>query len=381
MGLDTLTTVYIGNLLGLALLITILFSNINITADTYDGKNLFHMIIVTGLACIADSVVFTVDGHPGPLTTGIIYLGNSWLFMANILMGRYWVEFVAEHMNVMLSRTQRRFLKVLSILGVLGLLLNLYIPIVFTVENNVYRRTQLYWIYVLFAALCICDTGLIYYQARKKSGLLKFFPIQVFIVPVILGIVAQSLVYGISVIWASVAIALAGVMTALKNEIIFRDRLTGLYNRAYLDYLENDLYRNKKVKITGVMIDLNDFKSINDRFGHNAGDHALQEAAEIFSKTVGDLGSVIRYAGDEFVIMLNTTDPRLVQKVLGDIEGSFERLNKVTVQPYHLSASMGYAPLDMSKQTMNDFMNTIDRKMYENKALHRKAKENSIKNK
>ena len=62
------------------------------------------------------------------------------------------------------------------------------------------------------------------------------------------------------------ALTVAGIMTALKNEIIFTDCLTGLYNRVYLEFLHKRACNKKDCWVSGIMIDLN--KQINDNYGH-----------------------------------------------------------------------------------------------------------------
>ena len=94
-------------------------------------------------------------------------------------------------------------------------------------------------------------------------------------------------------------------MTALKNEIIFTDCLTGLYNREYLEFLHKRACNKKDCWVSGIMIDLNGFKQINDNYGHAEGDLALCIVADLLLKSFSEYGVVTRYAGDEFVIMLN----------------------------------------------------------------------------
>lgn len=64
------------------------------------------------------------------------------------------------------------------------------------------------------------------------------------------------------------------------------------------------------------MIDLNSFKKINDNYGHSEGDAALVRVADLLRKSFSEYGVVTRYAGDEFVIILNTTDAQLVQSLI-----------------------------------------------------------------
>lgn len=165
---------------------------------------------------------------------------------------------------------------------------------------------------------CICTPS-----ARRKTGTLKLFPVQVFFVPVLIGVVVQAVFMEVAITWTSIAVAIAGIMTALKNETIFLDYLTGLYNRVYLEFLQKQAYKRKDAWVCGIMIDLNGFKAINDTYGHAEGDTALILAAGLLKNAFGEYGVVTRYAGDEFVVILNTADEQLVQSLIARGKGEF----------------------------------------------------------
>lgn len=162
-------------------------------------------------------------------------------------------------------------------------------------------------------------------------------------------------------------------MTALKKEIIFIDCLTGLYNRVYLEFIQKHAYTKKNSWVSGIMIDLNGFKQVNDRYGHCKGDEALIIAANILKKSFSEYGVVTRYAGDEFVVMLNTIDEKLVQHLILNAKKNFEEENITNKKPYLLSASMGYAITDLKVETMHEFMNRIDHQMYQDKLEYYKS--------
>ena len=89
------------------------------------------------------------------------------------------------------------------------------------------------------------------------------------------------------------------------------DPLTGLLNRhALFTDLEKELSRSKRydVPVSLIMIDIDDFKDINDTYGHITGDRLLKKLAEIFISSVRDSDSVYRYGGEEFVILCPHTD-------------------------------------------------------------------------
>ena len=371
--MNNLATVYTGNAIGVALLLTLFLSNRGRLTGDRDLKTIFKMIVIAITACICDAIACTVDGLPGVMNAIINYAVNSWLYLANMLVARIWLRFVSDHLNTKVNKAVRIVLNSLFAFAVLCLIVNIFVPIVFSINNNVYTREWFYFIFVLIAALYMGESVGLYYKSKKHHGVYRLFSVYTFLIPVVLGIVIQSTFYGISVIWPSICIAIAGVMSAMKNEIIFMDKLTGIYNRVYLEYLQEDLNNHKDAYVTGMMIDLNGFKSINDKFGHAAGDEALIITANLLRKTVGDLGSVMRYAGDEFVILINTVDDEVVDKTIRSIRRAFDDFNATNKKPYKLSVSIGHSALDLKNQTMNDFMNTIDKKMYENKASYYRA--------
>ena len=108
------------------------------------------------------------------------------------------------------------------------LIINLFYPLVFSSGDGVYRRGPAYSVFFLFVFFYIVDSVVLYVRCRKKIGTLKVFPVLVFLAPVIIGLVVQAFFVEIAITWTSIAIAIAGIMTALKNELIFIDRLTVL---------------------------------------------------------------------------------------------------------------------------------------------------------
>ena len=85
-------------------------------------------------------------------------------------------------------------------------------------------------------------------------------------------------------------------------------------------------------------------------------------------RSVGDEGTVIRYAGDEFIILINTHDDSVIESMVDRIRGNFCKFNECGGKDYHLSVSLGFDKMDCSIHSINDFMNEIDKHMYEDKS-------------
>ena len=121
------------------------------------------------------------------------------------------------------------------------------------------------------------------------------------------------------------------------------DFLTGLANRRLLlDQLDHAMARSKRHNTNGaiIMIDLDDFKPVNDRYGHNAGDLLLVEVARRIKKGVRDLDTVARVGGDEFVVLLSQIDGQ--PESAGDAADAIaQKLLAALSEPYVLTPPGG----------------------------------------
>ena len=332
-----------------------------------DMRLLQQMMVTIGIANISDCCVYYLAGSSNIVIKVLVFLSGSGLFLGNVMIGYLWAKFIMVHMNIPFSDIRRNIYRTIGLISIVLLVINIFYPLVFSVSDGRYQRGFAYIIFLIFAAFYILDSLYLYVKRVKKNGSLKLFPVHIFLIPVILGVVIQAFFVEISITWTSIAISVAGIMTALKNEIIFTDCLTGLYNRVYLEFLHKRACNKKDCWVSGIMIDLNGFKQINDNYGHAEGDLALCIVADLLRKSFSEYGVVTRYAGDEFVIMLNTTDDQLIQKIIKSAKKNFVTENEKNDKPYQLSASMGYAITNLSNETIDDFMNRIDEQMYQDK--------------
>ena len=148
------------------------------------------------------------------------------------------------------------------------------------------------------------------------------------------------------------------------------DSLTHLFTRAFLhDLLQGEILRSERNgrPMGLLMCDLNRFKEINDRFGHLTGDFVLAQVASILKSCVRGSDFVVRYGGDEFLIILSETDAvggEIVRERIGKKIGDWDRTNRIGDIP--VSISMGlhlHAPGETAEQTIA----LADARMYEDK--------------
>ena len=370
MKLNLSFSVFTANIISLLLVGTLYFSNRQKMNRDRDMKYVLRMMGITAISNVADCLVFYLSVNSGPLVKALVFISGSWLCLGNVLIGYTWAQFIVEHMNIPFTKTRKTVYMCGGAVACILLVINIFYPLVFSFKDDIYQRGPAYSVFLIFAFLYIMDSLYLYNRCRKRVGVLKLFPVQVFFVPIIIGVVVQAMFVEIAITWTSIAIAIAGIMTALKNETIFLDHLTGLYNRVYLEFLQKQAGKKKGVWVAGIMIDLNAFKHINDNYGHSEGDEALIIVTDLLRKSFCEYGVMTRYAGDEFVVMLNTTDEKFIQTLIARAKKNFEEENKTNDKSYELSASMGYAVSNLGVETMDDFMKRIDTKMYQDKLAY-----------
>ncbi|HCX64895.1 MAG TPA: hypothetical protein DHN33_06765 [Eubacteriaceae bacterium] len=165
--------------------------------------------------------------------------------------------------------------------------------------------------------------------------------------------------------------------TAEKYKTIAsKDPLTGAFTRLHFDQWMKEYAQkggneeaSEEVKpVVVVLVDLDDFKEINDTYGHEMGDKALRYVYEIFNDTLRQEDFVVRYGGDEFLIVLNECEEECGKMILERIR---ERMVKYNVLPFSLSLSYGIAEVRQPDEIYGA-IKIADEKMYEMKGRRKK---------
>jgi len=147
-----------------------------------------------------------------------------------------------------------------------------------------------------------------------------------------------------------------------------RDPLTGVYNRRYFnEVIEQELVRSRRYDhpIGFLMIDVDRFKEINDRFGHQTGDKVLRAVADLLVAQVRESDIVVRYGGDEFLIMLIETngETEAVAKRIRNAVAEWNRTNELI--PFAVTLSLGAAHWNPKREKqIEQVLAEADKRMY-----------------
>ncbi len=150
------------------------------------------------------------------------------------------------------------------------------------------------------------------------------------------------------------------------RDLSFKDHLTGLYNRRYLDNEINRLNYSRKYPISIIVGDLDKLKIINDNYGHKMGDNYIKKAAKAIQQTLRKEDIVSRTGGDEFVVLLPKTDKITTKNICKRIKEEFQELNARENLPHPIDISLGCSTVKNNKN-INECYEKADRKMYKNK--------------
>jgi diguanylate cyclase (GGDEF)-like protein len=166
------------------------------------------------------------------------------------------------------------------------------------------------------------------------------------------------------------------VRIAEAERLSLTDDLTRLHNARYLrQFLVNEIKRARRYRsnVAAVFLDLDDFKRINDLHGHLAGSHALMELAAVVLPSVRDTDCVVRYGGDEFVLILPETGIEEAIQVAERIRAKVEahRFSGGRRLKFSLTASFGVAVFPLHASSPQQLIAGADRAMYQAKAARK----------
>jgi len=164
------------------------------------------------------------------------------------------------------------------------------------------------------------------------------------------------------------------------KELSVKDSLSGVYLRRYFfQQLEFELNRSEQQSgSTSILLaDINDFKKINDRYGHLVGDHVLKEVAQLMCANSREIDLVGRFGGDEFILMLPNAHAEDAQKVgerfLKALKGHDFELPPEAIQP---TVTMGLATVPEDGKNIEDLIAAADKRLYKGKIKNNSMESN-----
>jgi len=331
------------------------------------------MVYSTAMMLVLDFLSVSVDGMAGPAGQRAVLTINTLYYCVHPVPALLYLLYANFRTHSDYRRLFRASFALCTVYSALlaFTLLNLRFGQLFTVDaSNRYVRGRLFPLYIVILYACILFVVAYVLHYRKKIDRRDFMPLLFFPLPTLAGGLLQIAFYGTALLWTGNTIAMLVIFLHIQNRKLNQDYLTGSYNRRFLDeYLELKIRNLEKDRsFFGLFIDLDAFKKLNDEFGHAAGDDALVLVVNILKSSVREADFVARYAGDEFVVILETDDEQTAALVTGRIRTSISDFNEGRRRAYTLGLSIGSARYDRELDgTPEAFLKRIDELMYRDK--------------
>ena len=332
------------------------------------------------LILIFDAVTWILDGMIFPYSGELLLVSMMIYYCLVPLPSLFWLLYT----DVKLHADQRRLKKLLALYSIpcvvstILVLTTLKTGWIFTISaDGIYYRGPYMAVIVLLTYVYLGGALVMAVKARcgeqntdriKVCRYLIFFPI-----PTIILSFVQVELYGVTLIWICMAVSLLIIFLNVQSEQISKDTLTGLLNRGYLDsYLDRILTTSKgkpevRARYFAMIVDMDDFKQVNDTFGHVEGDKLLVAAASLIRQSCCPDDVVTRMGGDEFLIIGQRDKPEAVQRLMDEILDNVRLYNENSIESYRMCMSLGFAMLDKQIKRPDQFITAADINMYRNK--------------
>lgn len=367
--------IYNLNIFAIIILISLLIV-ISLTSDTTNIKSrLFRdLIITTVLMNLIEILSWVFDSQAGETYRVLNYFFNFLFTAFNTVAVGLWAFYIDYILFKDYKRLKKKWYYFLPTMIMFALsVINLITPILFVIDSsNVYSRLPLIWIsIVMTVGIYIYVLALVirYASPYNKKVLLG---VLIFLSFPIIAAVLQLLFYGLLLIWPATALAVLISYLIFETTSNARDYLTGIFTRERAEeQINRHIFRKRNFSV--IMLDINNFKMINDKYGHHFGDQALVFVARNLQKIFGQDSIVSRYGGDEFLVVTDITDPIVINQKKQEFIDSIRTTEDKEMRNLRLSygVSTCYIP---SEYNVERIITEADNKMYQDKETKKNEK-------
>lgn len=271
--------------------------------------------------------------------------------------------FLGAFVGLIFQRTKLGY-AVLGFCGahvILEFILSFFGAVIVVDSSNQYHHGPFYWIYVASYVICflyaLSEIIRFIVEFRYRSGIWLIVTVIVCIV----GLVVRGIWSEIRLDWLAMAVGMLFLYVSVVESFAQTDYLTMLGNRRSF---EAKLSQLKKKEAVIIILDLNQFKTVNDTHGHREGDLVLKKVGNMVHAAFDRLGSGFRYGGDEFACILYHNLDELPM-ALAMFDAAVE--NERKTNPLMPSISYGYATYKPGEKTVLETVEEADSNMYRTK--------------
>ena len=346
----------------------------------------FFLVMLVIVECSFTADIISNLKASAPWMYPFIQAGVYMEMILNTLLLPIYFWYVCEQVTCLNNRLKKRMNMILwglMLLCSLFVLSTVFTGCIFYFDaDHVYHRGVWFMLpmSIMLLMMFIVEGFLILQRNRIEAR--YYSALMFFLIAPLIGWLLQSVFFGLPYALLGITIAAQIVYNSIQNQNIDKDYLTGAFNRWSMDrYILHKMNNVSKQRwFAVILLDIDDFKHINDQFGHMEGDAALINAVHILREAVRHSDFIARYGGDEFCVVLDCDNIHTVGEVIRRIDARLQDFNKAQCKQYQLSFSMGCAEYDPQfEHDVQRFLKRVDDLMYstkkEKKALQNPADE------
>lgn len=304
----------------------------------------------------------------------INYVFTVIYFLLNGLVPLLWFKYMYIFYDTSPKKSISQITAIPYLLYLILIFINCFTDILFSINsNNQYQREDGFWLIVILNMTYILASVVVIILAitRNRGFRSEGKHILLGMLLVALGIVLQLYFWEDSFILLTFLLFMLIVFLRFQNLEMLVDPLTGLGNRRRMQLYIDKLSRKRKGEFSAIVFDIDDFKDINDLYGHIYGDRVLIVISKILEKSAGNKKiTCIRYGGDEFIVI---TPKEEVNEFIAKFKKLLSEFNDHKEFPSKIDVSIGVSEFTVNSEiNMEYIINTADKLMYEKKKLKKR---------
>ncbi|WKY45743.1 GGDEF domain-containing protein [Eubacteriaceae bacterium ES2] len=338
-------------------------------------KLLLNIVFILIIMNFLEGLTWFLDGTHYVFSYWLLLVSNTILICFNSFPAVAWVAYADYKIfdDYRALKKRIRFYLIPFYITLLIMSINFFTGFVFTInsENQYARNIGLYLIvsltYLMITILYLCT-----FKFKKQiNGRILESVFLFMLIPILAGVL-QSVAYGLLIIWPAFSFSTLIAYVQIEQDNNLRDALTGLPTRER--FVQRVQYLNDKAQAFSIILgDINNFKQINDCYGHHTGDEALITTSHILESMISSGDTVYRFGGDEFLILIESDDHLNLNALLQNISNALIMYNESASKPYQLSISFGCSTQTVSEnRPLSDLLKDADQHMYQKKEAYKK---------
>ena len=363
------------HLLSISILMVIFVSIKQQTRAVKQKNRYFLELVVLNMLTMIFKIATTLTkGYTSGFEAIILHTSVALYYASTVLVVLYFLFYLHFHVEGE-AASKRNLLIAYSpfmVMALIAIFLSyLGIPAMYEINIDGMIERRAFYGPVIFTQFFIM-IGSVFYVIWHKRELtsFEFVTLLVYLLPPAVGITLSEMLSGVDLIWPSMTLSLLMIYVNIQARMTNTDPLTGVFNRR--EYEKQIFHlaqlRSPKKKIGAIMIDIDDFKQINDNNSHQVGDHTLIDISNILQRSIRKNDFIARIGGDEFCILIESDHESVLHDIINRINHQLDVYNEHNKGLMDIRLSMGYGMFDQRFHgSFDEFFLRLDQRMYEEK--------------